>query len=114
MPTFQFYRNGKMIHEMKGANKSGLETIVKKLAADSEQGSASAKSSPIPGQVDLQQFISNQLECLNSDVAHPVQNIFKADKSVLKSDADEQLIIAISFQQPVKVHSLKFIAGGCF
>jgi hypothetical protein len=60
----------------------------------------------------LKPYLSNQLECLNSDVAHPVQNIFKGDDSVLKSDVDEQIILGISFNQPVKVHSLKFIAGG--
>jgi hypothetical protein len=62
--------------------------------------------------MDLQQFVSNQLECLNSDNSHPIQNIFKPDRSLLKSDVDEQLILAISFNQPVKVHSLKIIAGG--
>jgi thiol-disulfide isomerase/thioredoxin len=29
MPTFQFYKGGKMIHEIKGANKQGLEMIIK-------------------------------------------------------------------------------------
>ena len=28
MPTFQFHRDGRKIHEMKGANKDGLELIV--------------------------------------------------------------------------------------
>lgn len=110
MPTFQFYKGGKKIHEMKGANKVGLETIVKKLAEQAAAGPSSSNSSPVPGQIDLQQFISNQLECLNSDVAHPIQNIFKEGDGVLKSDCDEQLILAISFNQPVKVHSLKFIS----
>ncbi len=111
MPTFQFYKSGKKIHEMKGANKSGLETIIKKLAEQSSS-SGEGNKSPIPGQVDLQPFISNQLECLNFDTAHPIQNIFKEGESVLKSDVDEQLILAIGFNQPVKVHSLKFIGGG--
>jgi hypothetical protein len=61
----------------------------------------------------LKSFIqANQTESLNSDNAHPVQNVFKSDASVLKSDVDEQLILAFSFNQPVKIHSLKFIAGG--
>ncbi|KAJ3302972.1 Thioredoxin-like protein 1 [Kappamyces sp. JEL0829] len=114
MPTFQFYRGGVKIHEMKGANKAGLETVVKKLAEASGEASAAvpAAKSPVPGQVDLQSFIqSNQIECLNSDAAHPVQNIFKPDASVLQSDVDEQLIVSFSFNQPVKVHSLKFIGG---
>ena len=112
MPTFQFYMGGKKIHEMKGANKTGLETIIKKLAEQSSSSSEGSKS-PIPGQIDLQSFISNQsIECLNFDTAHPIQNIFKDGESELKSDADEQLILAFSFNQPVKVHSLKIIGGG--
>jgi PITH domain len=82
------------------------------LAQSSSSAASTSNSSVIPGQMDLQQFVSNQLECLNSDNSHPIQNIFKADASVLKSDVDEQLILAISFNQPVKVHSLKIIAGG--
>ncbi|KAJ3371942.1 Thioredoxin-like protein 1 [Kappamyces sp. JEL0680] len=122
----KFYRGGVKIHEMKGANKAGLETVVKveiradrqKLAEASGEASGEASAavpagtavqltraakSPVPGQVDLQSFIqSNQIECLNSDAAHPVQNIFKPDASVLQSDVDEQLIVSFSFNQPVK------------
>ena len=112
MPTFQFYKNSERIHEMKGANKDGLEMIVQQLAGKP------SKSQPVedvvPGQQDLSKFVnSNQLECLNFDLQFPVQNAFKNDDTVLKSDADEQLIIGIPFTQPVKVHSIKFISSDC-
>ncbi|KAM9329387.1 thioredoxin-like [Gastrophryne carolinensis] len=31
MPTFQFYKNGKLVHEFSGANKATLEEKVKEL-----------------------------------------------------------------------------------
>ncbi|KAJ2998683.1 hypothetical protein HDV02_004214 [Globomyces sp. JEL0801] len=111
MPTF--HKNGAKIHEMKGANKAGLETIVKQLAGAANVTSSSGPSTSsnvVAGQVDLQPFISKNVECLNSDVKHPIQNIFNKDDSVLKSDSDEQLILSISFNQPVKIHSLKFLS----
>jgi thioredoxin 1 len=29
MPTFQFYKDGKIIHEVRGANKAGLEKDIR-------------------------------------------------------------------------------------
>ena len=79
MPTFQFYRNSKKIHELKGANKEGLETIVNQLFKESN-----IESSPVPGYSDLSAFISNQVEGLNVDKNYPIQNIFKNDESFIK------------------------------
>lgn len=112
MPTFQFYKNGVKIHEMKGANKEGLKTIVMQLAGGGPSASQPKAKSVVSGQVDLTSMISKQIECLNQDSKFPIQNILKSDDSVLKSDVDEQLILCIAFNQPVKVHSLKFVGGG--
>lgn len=110
MPTFHFYRHGKLVHELKGADKQALQTIVEQLASTVITSSSTSPSSAVAGQVDLHQFISNQIECLNFDSNHQVGNIFTSDATVLQSDSDEQLIITIGFNQPVKIHSLKFIA----
>ena len=95
---------------MKGANKEGLQLIVQQLAGKAL--SKAVAEEVVPGQIDLKQFMSNQIECLNFDSGFPVQNVFNNDESLLKSDADEQLIIGIPFNQPVKVHSIKFISNG--
>ncbi|KAG1265636.1 hypothetical protein G6F65_014162 [Rhizopus arrhizus] len=50
----------------------------------------------------------NQVDALNQQTENNVKNIFKEDDSYLESDVDEQLIISVPFNQPVKVHSLKF------
>jgi hypothetical protein len=48
------------------------------------------------------------MDALNQQEEHNVKNIFKDDDSFLESDVDEQLIISVPFNQPVKLHSLKF------
>ncbi|KAJ3268761.1 hypothetical protein HDV01_002307 [Terramyces sp. JEL0728] len=103
LPTFHFYKKGKKLAEVIGADKN-------KLASTLTQLSSQTSTSTVNGYSDLQPFISKQLECLNSDDKHPVQNIFQ-EEGVLKSDADEQLLITVYFNQPVKVFSLK-LAGG--
>ena len=49
--------------------------------------------------------------CLNEDAAAPHSNLFDfaTDGSrVLKSDADEQLLLSLAFNQNVKLSSLQF------
>uniref|UniRef100_A0AAV1UZX9 PITH domain-containing protein n=1 Tax=Peronospora matthiolae TaxID=2874970 RepID=A0AAV1UZX9_9STRA len=49
--------------------------------------------------------------CLNEDRQHPFRNIFCGDETLqLKSDADEQLMLYIEFQDPVKLFSLNLVA----
>jgi hypothetical protein len=48
------------------------------------------------------------MDALNQQEEHNVKNIFKEDDSFLESDVDEQMIISVPFNQPVKLHSLKF------
>jgi hypothetical protein len=87
-------------------------TIDKKMASEHVSKSTSTPS-PVQGHVDLEPFIDfNQIECLNQDQKHGYQHIFQPSKNVLKSDVDEQIILSIQFRQPVKIHSMKFIAGG--
>ena len=51
---------------------------------------------------------SNGSECLNESDSHPFQHALSdSTDQYLESDCDEQLIIALAFQQPVKLHSLQ-------
>lgn len=53
----------------------------------------------------------NKAECYsrNESAQYPMSNLFLGDSRLgCKSDADEQLIIHIAFQEFVKVHSIKF------
>lgn len=62
-------------------------------------------------QMDLSTFImKQQCECLNESDHHTFSNCLKSDNGYLESDEDEQLIMSITFSQPVKVHSLKIKA----
>ncbi|KAJ3280325.1 hypothetical protein HK104_000751 [Borealophlyctis nickersoniae] len=111
MPTFQFYKAGAKISELKGANKQGLEQLVKQYQGPADESTAGI--SGLAGHSDLTEFITmNQLECLNQKNEGAVRNAFKSDGTVLESDVDEQLIIVIPFNQAVKLHSMKIVPAG--
>ncbi|KAF5747823.1 PITH domain-containing protein [Tripterygium wilfordii] len=70
-------------------------------------------ASAIPrGQVDLLDFIDwSAVECLNQSTSHSISNALKQgyredDGLNLESDADEQLLIYIPFNQVIKLHSI--------
>jgi len=106
MPTFQFYRAGAKVAEMRGANPTKLEDTVKQY-----QGEAVETAYHVPGHSDLGDFIDKtQVHALNQATDHDVMNILKNDNSYLESEADEQLIIVIPFSCAVKLHSIKFTA----
>ena len=48
-------------------------------------------------------------ECLNENDSHPFKNALTAGKEYLESDCDEQLIIFLTFQMPVKLHTLQIV-----
>lgn len=51
-------------------------------------------------------------ECLNESDDHPLSHALNSptNEEFLESDCDEQLIISVAFQQPVKLHSLQIMA----
>lgn len=63
----------------------------------------------------LDEFIEKAtLECLNQDETHPVANAFQPNRDlVLQSDpsVDHQMIIKVTFRQPVKLSSIRIIGN---
>ncbi|CAI2304820.1 unnamed protein product [Caenorhabditis sp. 36 PRJEB53466] len=100
MPTFLVFVNGAKVEMKKGADKEGLETLVKKYAQDS------TSTSPVAGQSDLTSLIDKkQMECLNGCDDTPIDRFIEGNCNLV-SDCDEQLIVSLPFHQPVKVHSV--------
>ncbi|KAF9972268.1 Thioredoxin-like protein 1 [Actinomortierella ambigua] len=121
MPTFQFFKNAKKIAEMRGADRAQLESLVKQHQGSADGGDASGSASGsgsnsgssatlVAGYSDLaDQITLNQVSCLNEQHDNNVRNALKKDESFLESDVDEQLLISVSFNQAVKLHSLKIV-----
>ncbi|KAL5020141.1 hypothetical protein ScPMuIL_003033 [Solemya velum] len=107
MPTFIFYRNKIKIDQMRGADAAVLEEKIKKWVAggddeEEEEGVA------VKGHMDLCSFINKaESECLNEADDHCLEHALTSKGGFLESDCDEQLIINLSFNQPLKLHSLK-------
>ncbi|XP_017353485.2 thioredoxin-like protein 1 [Cebus imitator] len=59
--------------------------------------------------MDLMPFINKAgCECLNESDEHGFDNCLRKDTTFLESDCDEQLLITVAFNQPVKLYSMKF------
>ncbi|CAL2029503.1 hypothetical protein CAEBREN_15194 [Caenorhabditis brenneri] len=100
MPTFIVFQNGNKLDTIKGANREGLEAMVRKHADPSSAGSL------VEGQSDLTTLIDKkQMECLNGSDDTPLDRFLEGNCNLV-SDCDEQLIVSLPFNQPVKVHSV--------
>ncbi|XP_055333878.1 thioredoxin-like protein 1 [Paramacrobiotus metropolitanus] len=109
MPTFLFFKNMQKVATVQGANVGAIESNIKQhaTAADAPAGQESKD-----GMFDLASAIDkSKCECLNEADDHTFTSLFQ-DNGYLESDCDEQLIIAVAFNQPVKLHSLKFKTTG--
>ena len=125
MPTFIFLRNKTRLALVKGADKAGLEAKIKQFYTDASQdeevgvkGMVSEAANPFWNnegidnlfflQMDLSSFLDKKLcECLNEDDDHPYAHCLTSGGGYLASDCDEQLILSLTFNQSVKIHSLK-------
>lgn len=109
MPTFIFYRNKSKIDRVQGASVEALEAKIQQhigSGGDDESGEDYGQ-----GLMDLNTFISkNECECLNESDDHPLQHSLTSGGGYLQSDCDDQLILSITFNQAVKIHSIKFKA----
>jgi thioredoxin len=109
MPTFIFFKNGSVVDKLEGADNTALEAKVKELYEG--QGWDGENACGVKGMIELNTFVSKQgTECLNEDDEHPYINCLYTGPEFLQSDCDEQLILALAFNQPVRVHSLRFKA----
>ncbi|XP_032511726.2 thioredoxin-like protein 1 [Danaus plexippus] len=108
MPTFIFYRNRARIDRLQGADPSSLENKVRQYYGTEDSGD---DDNSVAGHMDLNTFIvKNECECLNEADDHPLSHALTSADGHLASDCDEQLIINISFNQLVKIHSIKMKA----
>ncbi|XP_059480880.1 thioredoxin-like protein 1 [Neocloeon triangulifer] len=104
MPTFIFYRNRVKLDRLQGADPNALEAKVQQYYGSEEV----EEESGVAGHMDLNTFIMKQeCECMNESDDHPFPHCLTSAGGYLESDCDEQLIINISFNQAVKVHSVK-------
>lgn len=114
MPTFIFFRARTRIARMQGANPGALEAKIVELAGQNTSASAGEGGSTqdYGPHVELSTFITKSgCECLNESDDHPLAHCLDNNKQTyLESDCDEQLIITLSFSQPIKLHSIKIRA----
>lgn len=75
---------------------------------------AEADSTDIPrGYVELNALVNQAgCECLNGSDDHGLENSLVRDDSFLESDCDEQLLISMAFNQPVRLYALRIIGPG--
>ena len=103
MPTFQFFKGGKKVAQVVGANP---EALIQAIAQFSVESDPVEKDADAPnGQVNLKSCIA-QVDCLNQQATNTIKKMMEG-KGWLESDVDEQLMISISFNQAVKLHTLK-------
>ncbi|NP_001279832.1 thioredoxin-like protein 1 [Callorhinchus milii] len=105
-PSFLFFRNKVRIDQFHGADANGLEEKVKQHL---ENDPGINEDLDIPkGYMDLMPFINKTgCECLNECDEHGFDNCFRKDPTYLRSDCDEQLLMTIAFNQPVKLFSMR-------
>ena len=113
MPTFIFVKNKVVLTRIRGADSTALENKIRELvgSGEGEEGSHS-ESGGVAGHIDLSSFINkSESECLNESDDHNLSGcLTSGSNTYLESDCDEQLIINLSFNQPLKLHSIKIVA----
>ncbi|KAG8977893.1 hypothetical protein FRC05_000421 [Tulasnella sp. 425] len=115
MPTFVVIKDKKVVGELKGADPRGLRALVVKHApkpSESSEASGSGESGPAPSDVSLLEYLDlTQVNCLNENPEHTLKSIIESrlrnsGPAYLESDADEQLLLTIPFNQVVRIRSI--------
>jgi len=110
MPTFHFYKGGAVVETMSGANASKLEQLIKKHSGSASSSASDDLKMP-SGHSDITELVDRKHgTCLNENKEHTWENLLSGSNSYLESDSDQQLLIYVPFNQPVKIHSLCFQA----
>ncbi|XP_042240454.1 thioredoxin-like protein 1 [Homarus americanus] len=105
-PTFIFYRNKTKLDSLQGADPETLEARIRQHYGDGE--GEEVEDSGVPGHIDLMPMINKAgCECLNESDDHPFTQALSSAGGYLESDTDEQLILYLSFNQAVKLHSMR-------
>jgi len=105
MPTFILYRNKLQVAKIRGADIAAVELKIEQLYETIPVDAI--EDCGVPGQMNLSSFImKNQCEALNDSDDHPLKGLFE-NSGYIESDCDQQLILSLTFTQPVKVHSIK-------
>eukprot|EP01121_Diplochlamys_sp_Union-15-3_P003499 TRINITY_DN1339_c0_g3_i1.p1 TRINITY_DN1339_c0_g3~~TRINITY_DN1339_c0_g3_i1.p1 ORF type:complete len:285 (+),score=54.59 TRINITY_DN1339_c0_g3_i1:40-894(+) len=113
IPTFHFYFAGLFIKETKGADVEKLKEDINNFASQTEEelNQLIDQKNNENAEGDLSRHIDfGASECLNDMKDHPYLNIFKADNSFVKSHADEQLLMNLTFKRQLQIKTLKFVA----
>jgi len=110
MPTFKFFKDGKEVDSVRGADAASLEAKVKQhyvAPAAAESSGTGGMASSVNGYPDITSNIDiKNLECLNQQDSHHLRNTISPGSAYLESDVDEQLSIFFAFLQPCKIYSL--------
>ena len=126
MPTFKFLKGGKEVGEVKGANPPALNSLVAQHAgpvpapsAPVASGSTASSAKPVDSTTSLLSHITSKgLSCLNESSSHPLSSILGSSagprgSSYLESDVDPELLIAIPFNESVKLKAVSIFGGVC-
>jgi len=106
MPTFILFKGGEEVEKLQGADQHGLEDRIKKHYGGEVEGCEEVR-----GMVDLCGMIDiSKSEALNESDFHTFQSCLSRGQTFLQSDCDEQIIIGVTFNQGVRVHSIKIKA----
>ena len=109
MPTFMAFRSMTKIDICKGANGKELQNMITRCVGDN--GLSADEGSEVPGHGDMSSLIhAAGSNCLNESDEHTHANVLQDNDKYIESDCDEQLMLTLSFNQAVKVHSLKIRA----
>jgi len=117
MPTFVFIKNRQTLETIKGANPAAIEAAIRKHAGppqrnyvESASGAQAPQDKALQGHGPLNdQIDTSQTLCLNESSTHTLKSLLSSDdkEGYLESDADEQLLLSISFLQNVKLFAFR-------
>jgi len=108
MPTFLFIKNNTTVATIKGPNKEEIRAAIVRHAT----APIASTSGSEPSDISLLEFVDrSQLNCLNEATNHTIKSIItghskNTSATYLLSDADEQLLLNIPFNQTVRVRGI--------